>query len=198
MSDSAQKARLITRIEQNIVRGIAQRAIADLQKAWRTIAELTFRLERYESEGDFAQIAPTSEIVLLVSFEVGFADQKYLMNICFPTFALEEVFAKLNLQYFSGMPTVKGDGEWSRELLKKLRHTTVPVTGMLGSTTLTLRELMDLEAGDVLRTNIPVDSEVDLVIGGRTRMKGRPGISKNRMSVKVTKFAADISKEEKV
>jgi flagellar motor switch protein FliM len=196
VSEPGQKPRLITRIEQNIVRGIAQRTIADLQKAWKIIADLTFKLDRYESEGDFAQIAPTSEIVLLVSFEVTFGDQKFLMNICFPTFALEGVFAKLNIQYFSGMQALKSDTEWSRALLKKLRQTTVPVTGLLGSTTLTLRELMALQVGDVLRTNISMESEIDVIIGGKTRFRGRPGISKNRMSVKVTKFAGEFAQEE--
>ncbi|MCX6139022.1 MAG: flagellar motor switch protein FliM [Ignavibacteriales bacterium] len=196
ISEPGQKPRLITRIEQNIVRGIAQRTLADLQKAWKIIADLSFKLDRYESEGDFAQIAPTSEIVLLVSFEVTFGDQKFLMNICFPTFALEGVFAKLNIQYFSGMQGLKADSEWSRALLKKLRQTTVPVTGLLGTTTLTLRELMALQVGDVLRTNIPMESESDVIIGGRTRFRGRPGISKNRMSVKVTKFAGEFAQEE--
>jgi flagellar motor switch protein FliM len=198
ISEPGQKARLITRIEQNIVRGIAQRTVADLQKAWKIIADLSFKMDRYESEGDFAQIAPTSEIVLLVSFEVSFGDQKFLMNICFPTFALEGVFAKLNIQYFSGMQALKSDSEWSRALLKKLRQTTVPVTGLLGLTTLTLRDLMSLQVGDVLRTNISMDSEVDIIIGGKTRFRGRPGISKSRMSVKVTKFVSEFAQEEKL
>jgi len=71
------------------------------------VAELTFKLERYESEGDFVQIAPASEIVMVVSFEVVVGTQKYPMNLCFPTFALDDVLTRLNMQSFSGMGPVK-------------------------------------------------------------------------------------------
>ena len=39
-------AGLITKIEQSIVKGIVQRALADIQRAWKTVAELTFKGRR--------------------------------------------------------------------------------------------------------------------------------------------------------
>ena len=101
VAEGEKNARAITRIEQSIVKGIIQRALNEIQRAWKTVADLTFKLERYESEGDFVQIAPASEIVMVVSFEVVIGAQKYLMNLCFPTFALEDVLAKLNVQHFA-------------------------------------------------------------------------------------------------
>ena len=196
VSEGEKKPRLITRIEQNIIRGITQRAIGDLQKSWKTIADLNFKSERYESEGDFAQIAPTSEIVLVVSFEVGIGDQKYLMNLCFPTFALEEVLAKLNLQHFSGGPTGHSENSWTKELLKKVGLTGVETTGVLGTTSLTLRELIALHEGDVLRTSIPVNAEVQLVAGGRPRFMGRPGMSNGRLALKITRTAVEPARTE--
>jgi flagellar motor switch protein FliM len=190
-SEGDKKPRLITRIEQNIIRGITQRAIADLQKSWKTIADLNFKFERYESEGDFAQIAPTSEIVLVVSFEVSIAEQKYLMNLCFPTFALEEVLAKLNVQHFSGMPSGHGENSWTRELMKKIGQTSVETVGVLGTTTLSLSELVGLREGDVLRTSIPVHSEVQLLAGGRPRFMGRAGMSNGRLAIKITRSALE-------
>ena len=51
---------------------------------------------------------------------------------------------------------------------------------------MTLRDLLHLEPGDILRTNIPVNGEVQVQIGGKTRVLGRPGISKGKVAVKVT------------
>lgn len=186
--ESPKPPRLITRIEQTIIKGIVARAIQDLQKAWKTIAELTFKLERYESEGDFAQIAPTSEIVLVVSFQVAIGDQKFLMNLCFPTFALDSVLAKLNTQSFS-MHRTKGDAEWSEEILRKLSATSLAATAVLGETRISLRELLELEPGDILRTPIPATGEVQVMIGEKPRLWGRPGISNGRVAVKVTKIS---------
>ncbi len=195
-TDGEKKARLITRIEQNIVRGIVQRALGDLQKAWKTIADLNFKMERYESEGDFAQIAPTSEIVLVVSFEVGIGEQKYLMNLCFPTFALENVLAKLNVQHYSGFPSGHHESGWSKEIMKKVGQTNVTAVGVLGTTTMTLRELMALEPGAVLRTGIPATTEIQLVIGSKPRFLGRPGVSNGQLAVKITRCTSEQSKTE--
>jgi flagellar motor switch protein FliM len=189
--EGEKKARLITQIEQSIIRGILQRALSDLQRAWKTIADLSFKLERYESEGDFAQIAPTSEIVLVVSLEVTIGDHKYLMNLCFPTFALDEILARMNVQHISGMPSVTPHNEWTGIIQQKLESTAVSAICMLGETKLTLHELVDLEPGDVLRTNIPLTGELQLRIGGKTRVWGRPGIFNNRVALKVTRVASE-------
>jgi flagellar motor switch protein FliM len=181
--------RLITRIEQSIVKGIVQRALVDLQRSWKTISELNFRFERYESEGDFAQIAPTSEIVLVVSFEVNISDQKFLLNLCFPTFALDTVLAKLNTQNYSNLNSSKLSNEWSSEILLKLGRTHLPAVAVLGETTLTLGELLELEEGDIVRTGIPIDGEVKVTIGDKPKLWGRPGVSNGKTAVKVTRIS---------
>lgn len=191
VAEGEKNARQITKIEQSIVKGIVQRALSDIQHAWKTVAELSFKLERLESEGDFVQIAPASEIVMVVSFEVVIGVQKYLMNLCFPTFALEDVLAKLNLQHFSGLSVVKGETDWSEPIYRHLGTTKVRVTGLLGETSLTLHELLELEAGDIVRTNIPISNEIQLQIGSKTRVWGRPGVSKGHMALKVTRTVQD-------
>ncbi len=197
VAEGDKNARLITKIEQSIVKGIVQRALSDIQRAWKAVAELTFKLERYESEGDFVQIAPASEIVMVVSFEVVVGTQKYLMNLCFPTFALDDVLTRLNMQYFSGMGLVKdGVSEWAEPIFRLLGTTKVQATGVLGETALTLDELLHLEPGDIIRTNIPIKSEVQVQIGGKTRIWGRPGISKGKMAVKVTRTSKEQSTGE--
>jgi flagellar motor switch protein FliM len=186
VAEGEKNIRPITKIEQSIVKGIIQRALSDIQRAWKTVAELTFKLERYEIEGDFVQIAPASEIVMVVSFEVIIGTQKYMMNLCFPTFALEDVLAKLNMQHFSVGAAVKGESDWRAPLFRQVGNTRVPATCVLGETTLSLRELLNLESGDILRTNIPVNGEVQVQIGGKARVLGRPGVSKGKVAVKVT------------
>ncbi|MCX6135322.1 MAG: flagellar motor switch protein FliM [Ignavibacteriales bacterium] len=193
--ESEKDPRLITQIEQSIIKGIVLRALSDLQKAWKTVGSLTFQLERYESEGDFVQIAPMSEIVLLVSLELSFGDQKYLMNICFPTFALDEVLSKLNTQSLKSMTISSKSGKWSTALMKDISTTTVPATAVLGYTTIALSELLELEPGDILRTNLPISGEVEVDIGGKPWLWGRPGVSNGRMAVKVQRVGSEAQKD---
>ena len=193
--EGSREPRLITQIEQSIIKGIVNRALSDLQKAWKTVGSLTFQPDRYESEGDFVQIAPVSEIVLLVSFELTLGDQKYLMNICFPTFALEELLSKLNTQSLKNSGIAEKSDKWSKTLLKDIATTSVPARGVLGGTSLTLQELLDLEPGDVLRTAIPVSGEVSMEVGGKPWLWGRPGVSNGKMSIRVNRMANDRNKD---
>ncbi len=179
-------ARLLTQIEQTIIRGIIQRAVGDLQKAWKTIAPFSFQIERYETEGEFVQVAPTSEIVLLVSLQVTVGDQKFMMSICFPTFALEDELSKINTQTAaSGTSIANGKKEWSNAMTNKIAQTKVPVSIMLGTANLTVRELLQLEVSDVLKTTIPTDGLVNVDIGGATRFVGRPGIANDHLAIQI-------------
>jgi len=193
VAEGEKTVRPITKIEQSIVRGIIQYALSDVQRAWKAVAELTFKFERYEIEGDFVQIAPPSEIVMVVSFDVTVGTQKYQMSLCFPTFALEKVLTKLNMQHFSGMTPVKGQGEKQSIISRQISETPVETVAVLGETTMTVGELLHLEPGDILRSNIPLTGDVQIQIGGKTRAVGRPGISKGKMAVKVSKVLREQS-----
>ena len=180
------RTRLLTKIEQTIIKGIVARNISDLQKAWKTIAPLTFQIERFETEGEFVQVAPANEIVLLVSFEVTLGDQKFMMSICFPTFALEDELAKLNSQSVStSLQVSNSKREWSNTLLKKITQTSIPVSVVLGQAKLTVEEFIHLEVGDVLRTNIQANGNVQIDIGGSTRFYGKPGVSNGHLAIQI-------------
>lgn len=183
------ESRSITKIEQNIIKGVVLRVLSDLEKSWATIAEEKFKLERYETEGDFVQIAPSSEIVLVVSFELTIGTQKHVMNVCFPTFALEDVLTKLNTQNYSNVMRTAEHNEWSAAILKRLEATKIPSVCVLGETTLTLQQLMDLEPGDVLLTNTSITGELKVALGGKTRAYGKPGVSNGKTAVKITHIA---------
>ncbi len=184
-SSGEERPRPITKIEQNIIKGVVVRILSDLEKAWATIIEEKFVHERFETEGDFMQIAPTSEIVLVISLEVSIAEQKYFMNICFPTFVLEDVLAKLNTQNV-GMSRNTEQSSWSPAILKGIESTSLEATCILGQTKLTMQQLMELEPGDVLMTETPIAGELSVLIGKKKRALGRPGISNGKKSVKIT------------
>lgn len=195
-ADGKSEPRTITKIEQNIIRGIVLRALADLEKSWATITESRFKLERYETEGDFVQIAPTSEIVLVISFELSIGEQKHRMSVCFPTFALEDDLAKLNVQNFTAVSRASDRHVWSDEILKKLESTRILATCVLGEATLNLNQLKELEPGDVLVTNTAITGELQVMFGGRIRAYGRPGVSNGKAAIRITHIVQDSESKE--
>lgn len=180
------KVRALTKIEQSILRGIILRALAELQRAWEVMTPVTVTLERFESDKDFLQLAPASEIVVLVSFSVTIGETPHRLTLCFPTFALEDALARIAGRGDADFYQAGADRGWRDGLSQHLGMTTVEATSVLGVTTLKLRDLLQLEPGDVIRTDIPVNGDVRVMIGGKSRFCGRPGVSNGRMAVRIT------------
>lgn len=189
-AESMPKARSITPIEQAVIRGIVEHALNDLRNAWRSIAELNFKYQRLEMEADFVQIAPSSEIVVVVSFDVNVGVHTFLMNLCFPTFALEEVLAKLNRQQVT-TSVVRQSPKRMREnmmvLNQQISTTYLPIIAELGKTSITVGDLMGLAVGDVIKIKKRINQEIELIIAGKRKLAGRPGTVDGKRAVRVTR-----------
>ena len=188
------KPRTITPIEQAVNRGVVEHALYDLRNAWRSIAELNFKYQRLEMEADFVQIAPSSEIVVVISFDVNVGVHTYLMNLCFPTFALEEVLARLNRQQVTTSAT-KQSPHRIKENMETMRQqmstTHLPIVAELGKAAITVKELLELQVGDVVKINKRINQELELIIGAKRKLAARPGSVDGKKAVRVTRKLND-------
>lgn len=189
-ADKPRKPRTITPIEQSVMKNIIEHALGDLANAWRSIADLSFKYSRMESEADFVQLAPSSEIVVVVSIEVSIGANTYPMNFCFPTFALEDVITRLNKQSLSnGLAYVNAERE--KENLKvmqqQLSNQHVSISAELGKSEITIREFLMLKKGDVIRLDTRVNSEIIVSIDNKRKLAGRPGGVDGKKAIRITR-----------
>jgi len=189
-TDAPPKIRAVTPIEQAVIRNVIEHALSDLRNAWRSIADLNFKYQRLEMEADFVQIAPASEIVIVVSLDVNIGVNTYLMNLCFPTFALEEVMARLNRQQIS-TSVLKLSPARIRENMSVMKQqmttTYLPVVAELGRAALTVRELLDLKTGDIIKLNKRINQELEITIADRKKLAARPGSVEGKKAVRITR-----------
>jgi len=179
---------IITPIEQKILGVVVERAMEDLEKAWQAIDNFEFKLDRFEPDIDFAQITSPSESVLLISFEIGFGEMSYMMNICFATYAFDPILAKISSQKFSSIRPSKYKGTTSQEIIaNKVYDAEVPVKIEFGKTKILLKELLGLDKGDILKLENRTSDEVIVKIENREIFWGRVGVVNNKKAVKVTR-----------
>ena len=142
-------------------------------------------------EADFVQIAPSSEIVLVVSLDVNIGVNTYLMNLCFPTFALEEVLTKLNRQQITA-PSVTISAQRRKENIetinKQISTTFLTVQAELAKTSITVGDFLNLEVGDIIKLDKKVNEEIEISINNRKKLFGRPGNVDGKRAVQVTRF----------
>lgn len=194
-NDAPKKSRAISNIEQAVIRGTIERVLVDLSNAWKSLGDISFSLSRFETEADFVGVAPGSEIVLVISLDVNIGATSYLMNLCFPTFALEEVIAQLNRRQLTAGIKANQDKAKEKEnediVRRNISATTLPIVAELGRATLKLSDLMDLTEGDVIKLTARIDQELHLSIGGKKKFAVRPGTVSGKKAVRITRELSD-------
>lgn len=179
---------IITPIEQKILGVVVERAMEDLEKAWQAIDNYEFKLDRFEPDIDFAQITSPSESVLLISFEIGFGEMSFLMNICFATYAFDPVLAKISSQKFSSIRPSKYKGTTSQEIIaSKIYEAEVPLRVELGKSRIMLKELLALEKDDMIKLETRTTDDAIVKIDNREILFAKIGVLNNKKAIKVTR-----------
>ena len=181
-------SRALTQIEQSLIRGIVERSTSELEKAWSIIDNFKFKITKYESDPDIVQVAPSSEIVLVISFIVSLADKNYRMSICYPVFVIEDSLAKMTLQKFMGVRKHTAE-EYSKYIAEKIKTTRIPISVELGQSEISISDLINLSPGDIILLDTRIDSEVKIFIAGKLKLYGKPGVYGGKKAVKITRIA---------
>jgi len=180
--------KVITPIEQKVLIVVVEKIMQDLKKSWKSIDNYEFRVERFEPDIDFAQITSQSESVLLITFEILFGESSFMMNLCFATFAFDTILSKLSSKNLSTIRPQKYYGTTPQEIIShNLVKTFLPISVEFGRARISMEELMELEAGDIIKLNAKVNDEHLVKVGNRVLFAGRSGIVNKRKAVKITK-----------
>jgi flagellar motor switch protein FliM len=100
------------------------------------------------------------------------------MNLCFPTFALEDILTQLNRQQLT--TSAKFTNERQKENMPNLEATTIiaylfACSSTVGKASIGVGELLELKVGDILKLNTRINQEIEVIIAGRRKLAARPG-----------------------
>lgn len=189
---TATKPRPLTDIEEAIIRRVLNKTLESLQEAWKQVITLEPRLEVIETNPQFTQIVPPNDMVVIITLQTKIVQAEGLINICIPYLVLEPIMSKLTTTFWVASSVVKQSSDESMTTLKKrLARTPIALKVELGSTTVTVQELLNIAVGDVLPLNSKVDEDLSVIIGQREKFKCKPGLSAKRVAVQITQISAE-------
>lgn len=179
--------RALTDIEWEIIGGILERALNELEEVWNRVQEIQFSVEQQESNPHLVQIIPPNELVILISLEIIMGDHSGMMNLCVPFTVLEPMIAKLTPQTWYGLERGEEEETEKRmEIADAIQEAGIEMVGTLLETTITVEDLLNLDEGDQIITEKQQDESVKLRIGGEPVYSGKPGVQQNgRLAVKI-------------
>ena len=181
-----QDVREFTEIETALIERTISQLLFVYRSSWDNVVGVNPRLDKIETNPQFAQIISPSEMIALVTFNVKVAEAAGIMNICIPYMVVEPILSKLTTKFWYSI-NEKAPIANAKEFIElKLRNTLIPVRGVLGTASVTVAELLGLAAGDVLPLARGVGDEVDVYVGELLKFKARPGVMHKRSALKIT------------
>ena len=159
--------------------------MSTLKEAWGPVMDIFPNIESKESSPNVVQIVAQNEIVVMVVMEIIIGQSSGMMNICYPVIALEPVLPKLASRDLMLNETSTKKSR-NTELHVLLGGAKVGIEAVLGNAELTLRDVLELQSGDIVRLTSPADDIVTLCIDGKDRFRGRIGLRRFRKSILIT------------
>ncbi len=174
-------------IELSLFETILRVMMSTLKEAWGQVMEVYPTIESKESSPNVVQIVAQNEIVVMVVMEIIIGHSSGMMNICYPVIALEPILPKLASRDLM-LNETNSKKSRNAELQVLLGGAKVDVEANLGGAELTMKDVLDLKVGDILRLSTPADDIVKLSIDGKERFKGEMGLRRFRKSIQITEI----------
>ena len=186
VGNSLEKERDFSEIELSILERVFTICVNLLHEPWENVVEITPRLNRIETNSQFAQIISPSETIAIVTINLKIGDVEGLMNICLPYTTLEPVMDKLNTKYWFSTMKEKDSNSYEAAIENIIDNALIPMKAVLGTSKINVQDFVNLQLGDIIRLDRKVDDELEVYVGNIKKFKALPGYSDNKYAVRVT------------
>ena len=170
-----------TPTELRIVRLLLDILFKDMTEAWKPIMEVEFEYLNSEVNPQFANIVSPTEVVVVSTIHVELEGEGGDIHIVMPYSMIEPIRELLD----AGISSDRGDADdrWQKSLLEEIMRTEVSANRELLEKSLTIQDIMNFKAGDVIPVDIP--ETVYLKVEGIPVCVGKVGISDGNYALQV-------------
>ncbi|WP_024787019.1 MULTISPECIES: flagellar motor switch protein FliM [unclassified Lebetimonas] len=181
---SYESNREFTDIELSLLDQILRVITQNMKEAWSPIMELFPVIEAKESSPNVVQIVAQNEIVVMIVMEIVIGHTSGMMNICYPVISIESLLPKLANRDLMLSGTT-GRKSRNTELRALIRGAKIELEAILGYAYMSMKEIIDLEVGDIIKLNRPANDTVVVKVDGREKFIADFGVSRYRRSIKI-------------
>jgi len=175
------EGREFTPTELRVIQMVLEIAFTDLAQAWKPVLDVGFEYQSSEVNPHFANIVSPTEVVVVNTFRVELEGGGGDLHVTMPYSMVEPIRDLLD----AGVQSDRSDRDerWTRAIREEMKEARVEMKSMLVEASLSLRELNELEAGDVIPIDLP--NLVTLEAEETPVFRGKFGIHNGSRSVKV-------------
>ena len=178
--------RELTGIEKSIMGKIVDKAFQSLSKAWDHVYKMEFRQTAFETNPQFMQVIPQGETVIVVSLQVKMQAATGVLTLCYPYLGLEPIMEKLSAQNWIDANKKGTDTNLYANNTKQVLPVKIGLRAILGEAQVSIRELLEVKVGDVVRLDAFESDNVNVLVGTQNKFLAKPGCIGSQRAVQIT------------
>ena len=182
-----ERKREFSEIELTIIERVLNVCVDLLRDPWKNVANVQPRLERIETNSQFAQIISPQEMTAIVTINLKIGDVEGLMNICLPYATLEDVIDKLNIKFWYSTMQNREDGiNYDGVIESLISKAEIPIKAILGESSMSVAEFVNLQPGDLIKLDSDIEQELKVYVGNIKKFMALPGSSNENYAIRIT------------
>ncbi|HHY53225.1 MAG TPA: flagellar motor switch protein FliM [Clostridiales bacterium] len=185
--DGLELDRDFTEIETSLMDSVFKGIFPQMADSWANYFEVDTVYRKLETNSRLMQAISSDETVVILILDCAIKDVTGTISICFPAVCLEEMLKKIDSQYMRNLRRINSAGDKERRelVMKYLSESELELRCVIGTTQVTLGDIMYLNVGDVLRLDKPITEPVDLNVGESVWFHGKIGVLRNKKAFQV-------------
>ncbi len=176
------EGREFTPTETRIVKMLLDQIFIDLREAWAPVLKVEFDYLNSEVNPSMANIVSPSEVVVISTFHIELDGGGGDLHVTMPYSMLEPIREVLDAGVQSDVDDK--DERWVKALRADIMDARVNLEMTVARRQVTLRDILEMEAGDVIPVEIP--DELILRANGIPTFRGKLGLSRSSLAFKVS------------
>ena len=181
-----EKNREFSEIELTIIQKILVMFTQLLREPWRNVIDINPVLQRLETNPQFAQVIAPNDMIAIVTLNMKIGEVEGFVNVCLPFFTLEDVMYNLNTKYWFSTMQENRDENYEDYIESLIRKVDIPIRAVLGKSTISVNDFMNLQVGDCIRLDSKVDDDMNIFVGNIKKFTALPGAEKDSYAVRIT------------
>jgi len=190
------KINALTEIETTVMERIFSRAFESLQEAWKTVIDISPRMEGLETNPQFMQIVSPNETIALISLSTKIGETTGMINLCIPHVVIEPIMPRLSVHHWFVSQKKLRAPEELEVLEHRVQRAKLNIVAELGQSSISIHEFLGLSIGDVISLNRSVHDGLQIKVGDKLKFIGSPGSVKDRLAVQIDEIVSEGVEEE--
>lgn len=184
-----QKIRNLTEIEKiTLEQWVKDLMFPNLQESFRNVVDLKLKMQTIETDAQYIKVTTATDMIAIINFEVSIGEDKTMMQICIPYMSIEPIMQQLTTENIYEFKLETIEKKQDEIIQKHIMRMEEEIEIELGTSLVTVEELLALGEGDVLLLDKKIDENLIGYVSNKPKLSCTMGRKENKVAVKITGF----------